>query len=73
MKQYNKITESITEPSIHDLWIKDGVLYHYNNGWQPLGGGKSESEDTRLRDNALVVGEIDTLSYEFTPLFDEKK
>lgn len=41
MKNY-KITESNTEPSKHDIWLKNNSLMKFTNkGWKSIGGSSN--------------------------------
>lgn len=37
-KIYNKIVESTTEPSKEDLWLKEGKIKKFKNGWEDISG-----------------------------------
>lgn len=53
MKLYNKIVESVVEPNIEDLWIKDNAIYVYGSkGWSPLLGSNGKSN------NHVIIGDI---------------
>lgn len=46
MKRIDFIVQSTTEPGINNLWIKDNLLYYYNNGkWTPLSSDVSSDID----------------------------
>lgn len=37
MNTYRNIVESVTEPDVHDLWLKSDGIYKFGaNGWEPL-------------------------------------
>lgn len=40
-KIYNKIVESTTEPSKEDLWLKEGKIKKFKNGWEDISGGSN--------------------------------
>lgn len=42
-KIYNKIVESTTEPSKEDLWLKEGKVKKFKNGWEDI-SGKSDAK-----------------------------
>lgn len=42
---YNNIVQSETEPSTNSLWLKDGKLKIYKNGWQDIAGGFTNKEE----------------------------
>lgn len=50
---YNKIVESVTEPSIDNLWLKEGKLYYYKGGWKPL----TQEENVSTEDLKLLISE----------------
>lgn len=43
-KIYNKIVESTTEPSKEDLWLKEGKIKKFKNGWEDI----SEKSDVKI-------------------------
>lgn len=45
-KIYNKIVESTTEPSKEDLWLKEGKIKKFKNGWEDISGESSTIQDT---------------------------
>ena len=36
-KEFRQITQSSTEPSINNIWLKNGRLYYFNGGWKEIG------------------------------------
>lgn len=56
MSQIRKIVESIASPSVHDLWLKDGVLYQFDTtGWVPINKITDEDLEALRKD---VIDEI---------------
>lgn len=46
MKRFNSIVMQDEEPvGKNVLWIKDGVMYHYEGGWKPILKAFSSSSD----------------------------
>lgn len=43
MRKFENIVQSETAPQTNSLWLKEGVLYMFNNGaWVSVGGGQYE-------------------------------
>lgn len=54
MKNY-KITESNTEPSKHDIWLKNNSLMKFTNkGWKSIGGGSNDNSG-EVKDEGYVL------------------
>jgi hypothetical protein len=66
-KIYNKIVESTTEPSKEDLWLKEGKIKKFKNGWEDI-SGSSEDIPTKLSElendtnyaKDIIKGEIES-------------
>ena len=47
-KIYNKIVESTTEPSKEDLWLKEGKIKKFKNGWEDISGKSDVKIPTKV-------------------------
>lgn len=63
MRQFDKIVQSKTAPSINSLWIKDGQLLWYNNGkWIPaIVVPEAEKQELSQYDDSALIKRIEKL------------
>lgn len=67
MRQFDKIVQSETAPSINSLWMKDGQLLWYNNGkWTPV-VKVPEVEKQSIYDDSALIKRIEKLEAELAP------
>lgn len=60
---YNKIVESNIEPSPNNLWLKDGQLLRFKDGWKPVSLGDISNSEITIRSSEWGEGTQDeTLS-----------
>lgn len=59
MRKFQNITQSDSEPSTQDIWIKEGIPYYYSAGtWQPL-STKNKGTITSIKMNGEIKGDCD--------------
>jgi hypothetical protein len=47
--------------SPYTLWLNNGVLRYWKNGWKAIAGGNDSSEDTAISDLEKRVSTLETV------------
>lgn len=61
-KIYNKIVESTTEPSKEDLWLKEGKIKKFKNGWEDIFGKQDVKIPTKISELENDSGFVENTS-----------
>lgn len=62
-KIYNKIVESTTEPSKEDLWLKEGKIKKFKNGWEDISGNTDVKVPTKVSELENDSGFVERENY----------
>lgn len=57
MKRKINIVKSSTEPSRDDIWLKDGKIKQFKNGWKDLGSNEFKVTGTINQDKTVCIYE----------------